>query len=162
MSLLLVRETDVPGRYYIKYLEQTLYFNVYKCRKEESTLDEELEKVGEFNSKALALIPASAISSFFQIVQGVINYHLYGKTFRVRNKGLLLAMFILGLDQINKVIRELKEEYARSNDYYVVTIEGGCKMGSKKCTPFSVSTIELNREALQILAKNLGAILRKI
>lgn len=102
----------------------TFYIYIYNCKNITHHLLEEVTLRGFKPDQALTLIPVDLIDNPLQIIQGAIHYKLYSDRLqRIRNQGLLLALFILGFRQLNELIETLENGISRSNIYYVVGVD---------------------------------------
>lgn len=101
-------------------------FNVYlyDCNNVTYRLLDEVSYRGLKPDQALTLIPVDLIENPLQLLQGSIYYTLYSNRLqRIRNKGLLLALFILGCRQLNELIESLENSISKSSRYYVVGVD---------------------------------------
>jgi len=107
----------------LHYFGEEIRFYTYECIGEKQSFTEELADLNIDNSKTIAIIPKKLIKDDFQIIQGVFHYHVFQDSFRkIRNKGLLLAMMILGFNQIERVVEEVGEKYSVDKTYLVVSL----------------------------------------
>jgi len=150
------------GLYVIHYLNKIMFFSIYKCTKRYSSLEWELQSILDIcRNKITALIPVNAIITDLQIIQGVFNFYIYKESFaKIRNKGLLLSMFILGMDQLKTTIDFLTRKYNESSEYFLVILDK-IKVNRGKCIPYSFKS-NFERNELLILSKNISNILEKL
>ncbi|ABN70005.1 hypothetical protein Smar_0905 [Staphylothermus marinus F1] len=155
-------ETIEKGFYMINYLGKTIYFYIFYCKKSRENIDEELDNLKLDDKNVYALIPVNAIYSINQLVQGVLHYIVYEKTYtRIRNKGLLLSMFILGQRQLRDTINKINTGFVSSKNYYLIII-GNQKISiSNKCDPADL-VFDLKEHDFKVLAKNIQSILEML
>lgn len=149
------------GFYRVKYLGKSFYFHVFLCRKNKQSIDEEIADLG-LDAAVHALIPENSIVSINQFVQGVLHYYIYERTYtRIRNKGLLLLMFILGLKQLKDVISKINADFADSDNYYLVVVGNRKVSAPDRCVDADL-VFDLNNDDYEILAKNVQSVLEML
>jgi len=111
------------GRGTLHYFGEEIRFYTYECIGEKQSFTEELVDLNIDDSKPIAIVPKKLIKDDFQIIQGVFHYHVFQNSFKkIRNKGLLLAMMILGFNQIERVVEEVGEKYNVDKTYLVISL----------------------------------------
>ncbi len=148
--------------YELKYFGRKMLFKVLKCFKQNPILEEELKLFNQY-FKIYALIPEKLLETDLQILQGIIHFHIYGETLkRIKNKGLLLSMLILGRKQLRDVIGDLNSSYQVSKNYYIVVIGNELKHIPSNCVYYRLSFENPVRRDYEVLSKNIQTLLDTI
>lgn len=124
MLELLLQEDHL--KLHIKWREAPIKIKayIYVCEKLCKTLNEELEARNIESTLPQTIIPETITFSIHQIVQGILHYAIYAsKQSRVKNKGLLLATMITGINQLSELIQTLTNYFQYSHQYYLVGVE---------------------------------------
>ncbi|ADI32649.1 hypothetical protein [Staphylothermus hellenicus] len=155
-------ETIEKGFYMINYLGKTIYFHIFSCKKSRENIDEEIDRLKLDNKTVYALIPVNTIQSINQLIQGVLHYYIYEKTYtRIRNKGLLLSMFILGQKQLRDTINKINNGFSSSKNYYLIIIGDQKTSIRDKCVPTDL-VFDLRDDDFKVLAKNIQSVLETL
>lgn len=127
---------------------------LYLCEAKTTSLLEEVEYRGFDPRNPITLIPLNLVESTVQLLQGSLYYKLYAhRVHRVRNQGLLLASFILGVRQLNELLDQLEKSFVNTNKYYIVSVDTPL-VNTSKCT--SPSLGEGETMSIAMLVKNTG------
>ncbi|MET1160244.1 MAG: hypothetical protein ABWW65_04725 [Thermoprotei archaeon] len=158
---------DIGSFIRINYFDKTYQASVCKCSRVHEKLDNEvvfLTRQLEESCDVFTIIPENIVTKeeiLLRVIQGCIHYILYSNEFKVKNRGLLLAMLILGHKQLADVIDNLNKAYASSSSYFLVIINPD-KACPSNCKGLAYSTIEFKRKFLSNLAKNILALIERI
>ncbi|MEM4717725.1 MAG: hypothetical protein QXE81_03060 [Desulfurococcaceae archaeon] len=122
----MLRYTRDNSRIHIELSWRKLELDVYLylCKAKTTSLLEEIE-YRKFNSKnPITLIPVNLVENMVQLLQGSLYYKIYAqRVHRVRNQGLLLASFILGVRQLNDLLDILEKSFVNTDKYYIVGVD---------------------------------------
>jgi hypothetical protein len=148
--------------YELRYFGRKILFGILKCLKQNTSLKEELKLYNKY-FKTYALIPEKLLETDLQILQGIIHFYIYSETLkRIKNKGLLLLMLILGRKQLRDVIDDLSNGYQVSRNYYIVVIGDELKHVPGNCIYYKLSFKNPARKDYEILSKNIQTLLDTI
>ncbi|WP_440060121.1 hypothetical protein ACSU1N_02920 [Thermogladius sp. 4427co] len=148
----------LKGTITIRYLNSEYVAKTYICFKQCSTLKDEVTKLGLTPEQPIALIPESLVKYSLQILQGLIHYYANNNLFqRVKHRGLLLAMLILGDRQISELLENLEKGFASSKRYILVSADPGYGKPSN-CEDYTLKDLTLP-EDLTIVIKNIAVVL---
>jgi len=107
---------------------------LYYCKNETGNLNSELQLRKASPAKPITLIPVTLVETPLQLVQGALHYKFYaGRVSRIKNQGLLLALLITGMKQLDELIELFSSELEKGVDYYLVGVDAlpgdleGCK-----------------------------------
>ncbi len=135
------RVDRINDHYRLKYFDEELDIYIYICKKTSNEIDNEIKNIGITSKLPIALLPKDLIENDLQLILGPIYYHLYREKFsKVKNKGLLLSMFILGYTQLKDLIDDVKKYYRLSEQYFITTIEHGLKLDN--CRPYIIENMK--------------------
>jgi len=148
------------GTYKLSYLDKELVLKIYVCAKRYEDLDDELQYRGVKPEQYTSLVPETAVYSNLQVIFAALATLTYGEEYRVKNRGLLFAMFLIGEDQISTVTSLLREGYKASSKYYLITLERDLCCNTTNCHPVNLleQKCDLN---VDVIEKNLDMIIRR-
>lgn len=128
-----------PGLVKVKLLNIiNVNIYIYLCNKLCKDLHEEVSKRGLNPVEPMAILPTKIVHSVLQIIQNSIHYKIYSKNLsRIKNKGLLLAMLITGINQVSKMLDLLERSYEESDSYYLVSVDKK-PLIINKCSPLEL------------------------
>jgi len=141
---------------HINWREELIEVKAYilLCEKLCSNLDDEITTREIENSLPHTIIPVNSVSSIHQVVQGIVHYVIYeSRQRRIKNRGLLLAALILGFNQINDLIENLKKHFETSPYYYLIGVNS--KPGNlHKCSTLRQEDFLKKPSTMNTLVKN--------
>lgn len=141
---------------YIKWRETPIKIKayIYTCEKLSKTLNEELETRNIESTIPQTIIPETITLSIHQIVQGILHYAIYAsKQSRVKNRGLLLATMITGINQLSELIQRLTNSFQHSHYYYLVGVEHR-PVNLHKCSALKLGDLLEKSPLMNSLVKN--------
>jgi hypothetical protein len=147
--------------YELRYFGRKILFGILKCTKQNTVLEEELKLYNKY-FKTYTLIPEKLLETDLQVLQGIIHFHIYSEALRrIKNKGLLLSMLILGRKQLRDVIDDLNNSYQVSKNYYVIVIIVNDKIEHipGNCIYYRLSFENPTRKDYEVLSKNIQTLL---
>lgn len=153
----------VNGRHELTYLNSKYCFCISVCTKERSSIEEEVEQLSARYNLVQAIIPERLVRTPLQFIQAVLNYYLYGEELGVKNKGLLLSMFVIGEDQISEAVNVLRREYVESSKYFLLALDCNCESAlHENCAPYVIDSLSQEQIRCESTVKNLAKLLKRL
>lgn len=144
----------------LKWRDLSVYIYTYICKNTTRNLDREIKLRNISPDKPITLIPKTLIKTPLQFIQGSIHYALMSsKITRIRNQGLLLAIFTTGIDQLSELINTLSSEIEKGIDYYLLGVDTQ-PVNLDDCYPYTIR--ELGDGVNDVIVKNINQLLSMI